>query len=732
LLYGRKGDYARSLSDFDRALSIDPDDAHAHALRGLVWLRKNDRNKAVADFDKAIALDPTNADSYRAIMERALGIIGTSSDVSSDASRNARTGSAFDLLLNPFVLLGIAVSATAQEIKRAHDDAVEDGVAPADVLQRAQQTLLTPKLRVEAEIGGFLDVSPQLSNRVIAKLKAGAGRSEFEGLFGSLHALPRSSVLAHLGAQFPLAAGELFELLEAQATISAGSIYEAIVEAREEAGFGKVDLETITAALEQLKERQIKAVVNTLICETAFAATFSAFVKRVLAAGDPSLVTNLDKYISVYGHAAAPELSRRREAVVTACDALRSDTNNETAINSIERTLREWNEIGNPLQLFESHMHREDALARDLYLHVRDLCLWLANEKNLYLTAQKITRACADVFKDLPRAIEQIKGESALLAKLHSEKTAVTLLEPLSQACEEAQQNHRGLERALLHKGFGPASRGTAKTLYEKFVHAIGVTKATEVSDLPWRLVREVAISLNNDSKSPWAAAAIINGLVDFFSFQRPSAEIVQMLERDQQASRKVIIETKLEGSLSAGHLAEAETLVGQLLALEQDEEKIAAIKVLQATISQRRRARNIKIGLWVAAGAVVLTFIVANQDNRPSYTPPPPAPRSSPSQQTTIDVNEVRPPVGTGLNASRANIRYCQFQDVRLEALRPLIVSQSDVAVFNGLVNDWNSRCARYRYSQSDMSAVQAEVRARRATLEAEGRAIANTWRTR
>jgi hypothetical protein len=265
------------------------------------------------------------------------------------------------LLLNPFVLLSVDLNATAQQIKQAHEDAVEDGIAPVDILQRAQQSLLTPKLRVEAEVGGFIDVNPELSKQVIAKLKAGASWSELDDVLSSLHSLPRSNVLAHLGAQSAIGVGKLLKLIDAQATIAVGGVYDAIIEAREQARAGKVDRETVAAALAQLEERQIKAILNTLIGEKAFETTFLTFVERVLAVDEASFVTKLDTYIRVYSHAAAPELSRRRDKVVMACDTLRSHPDNEPAIDRIASALRNWNEIAQPLELFESHMHREDA-----------------------------------------------------------------------------------------------------------------------------------------------------------------------------------------------------------------------------------------------------------------------------------------------------------------------------------------------------------------------------------
>jgi hypothetical protein len=60
-------------------------------------------------------------------------------------SKGADTPNDFDLLSNPFVLLRVMPSSTAVEVKQAYEDAVEDEIASADVLQRAQQSLLTPR-----------------------------------------------------------------------------------------------------------------------------------------------------------------------------------------------------------------------------------------------------------------------------------------------------------------------------------------------------------------------------------------------------------------------------------------------------------------------------------------------------------------------------------------------------------------------------------------------------------
>jgi tetratricopeptide (TPR) repeat protein len=129
LIYGRKQDYDRALSDFDSALLLNPNDARAHALRGLVRERKGDGKRAIADFDRAIEIDPAGAGIYRTHRQRILND-AVATTQSSKAGTPARVGGRFNLLLNPFVLLNVEPNATAQAIKQATEDALEDGNEP--------------------------------------------------------------------------------------------------------------------------------------------------------------------------------------------------------------------------------------------------------------------------------------------------------------------------------------------------------------------------------------------------------------------------------------------------------------------------------------------------------------------------------------------------------------------------------------------------------------------------
>lgn len=143
------------------------------------------------------------------------------------------------------------------------------------------------------------------------------------------------------------------------------------------------------------------------------------------------------------------------------------------------------------------------------------------------------------------------------------------------------------------------------------------------------------------------------------------------------------------------------------------------------------KKSRHVKIGA-AATAALALSFVLVQlSGNARWFLPSRDAgpvmaqPDISIAAQT---VEEHAPGIGE-IEFTRANIRYCTFQQIRLEALGP-ITEGADLVVFNALVEDWNARCTKYHYRPKDKAAVDAEAGRRRALLEVEGRALMNGWR--
>ena len=62
--YGEIGNHEQAISDFDRAIQINPDYANAYHDRGVVYGKLGDRGQAISDFDRAVEINPKYAAAY--------------------------------------------------------------------------------------------------------------------------------------------------------------------------------------------------------------------------------------------------------------------------------------------------------------------------------------------------------------------------------------------------------------------------------------------------------------------------------------------------------------------------------------------------------------------------------------------------------------------------------------------------------------------------------------------
>ena len=154
---------------------------------------------------------------------------------------------------------------------------------------------------------------------------------------------------------------------------------------------------------------------------------------------------------------------------------------------------------------------------------------------------------------------------------------------------------------------------------------------------------------------------------------------------------------------------------------------------------------------VWIAiVGALCLVVAVAiliDKSNSPSsalQSPPPstsstgsrtspnPRPIPAPTPQPTpppVRSEYERPPVGQNLVLSVEQIRYCSKEKIRLDAIDSVVNarSQSEIDRFNTLVDDYNSRCGKFRYRGSDLDRAKREVEALRSSISS---AAISEWR--
>jgi len=132
----------------------------------------------------------------------------------------------------------------------------------------------------------------------------------------------------------------------------------------------------------------------------------------------------------------------------------------------------------------------------------------------------------------------------------------------------------------------------------------------------------------------------------------------------------------------------------------------------------------------WLIGIAAVLAvaWIVAQSAGKKSSANRGPVGSSGPSRQAAPEpkaLDETKPSPGTNRILSNSEIRYCLAEDIRLGGAKGSVnaYADSEVDLFNAMVDDFNGRCGHYRYREGALERARSEVVPHRSELEAEGR---------
>ncbi len=656
----------------------------------------------------------------------------------SASPEKGRGSKIFDLLSNPFSILRIEPTADLSKITDAFDDAVADGVASEADLTATREVIINPRLRTGAEVAFLIDTPAREASAILNSLRSKASFNDLLRIADRLAPLSKANLLAHVAAHQPANADLLFALVDAQAQIDPGTVHTKLESVRRAAEIVVPTLDTVRDQLHELVSRHAKATFACFSTPRASLGPVGECTKRILAAADPERVDALDGVMREFSQIIAPELTKIEDQFRNMAKTFLGRPTDVSIVPLISDQLRIWSQLARPLLELDAHKGRDEERARQLFDEVRSLSIDLANQHQQYNSALSISRFCAEYFKLLPRAAEQLKEDLTVLEDRSAEEHVV----PLKKLVDELRSSGLAMLLSdLKNSGFGETSTRETKELWIAFTGAVAKVQKTPAADLPWLLLRGLAIEINNEENDPLATKAILDGLISFARQNAPSAKLNDTIRDDLRTVQRNILEKKLIEDLKADRISPALEIVHQLLTSSTSHEEREPFLKIQRQLESKRNGRYIKWGIYGIVAAGILIASLSNKSPpRPNYSYPsqPSQPsypsggnqRSTPVLPTPEDFSEVAPQVGTGLTFSRSNIRYCRYQQERFKSIEADLRNNEEIAAFNRLVTDYNSRCGNFRYRESDLNAVTSEVTAKSAALASEGRSILLGWR--
>lgn len=615
-----------------------------------------------------------------------------------------------DLTISAFYILKAGYDTDRSDIAELVEDAEFDEVFEPQEIQRAQQSLLAPNARLEQEIAWL----PELSQAQTSSLLSLVVSDDLEALIEtSKHApeLAKANILAHFAGSGNVNEILFHALVAAWDEIDEANIHTFINENRQRAGFPRVEPEQLHNALMELEKQHARSAAVGIWSLDRPGAVMDRIVEAELRRHPSS--SFLEQFVRNYDTLSEPDLARISDEIdKVISEAEKANSDLEVLVTRASDLLVRWDDVNQPVQVYEQHQGHEEGRSKRIYEKLRTLCLDLANNRSEFTEARRLSEALLRTFPELESVAEVLKGDVAALENLDEQQKLHEQYKPLIDACEAAKTKL-------------PTPVFTVLKIFKDTV------SGGADDPIAFNIVRDLALHINNDCNDPQTAFKLLDGALTSAGAQPPQ-ELRKTLEEERAVLHRNWKMNELE--MNSGNLTAMSQTVDDLLKYARGSEQ-AELQQLKTKLDRKMLGNKVKWGIYASIAAVIGFFVIADEMDRPSnrstYQPSAPrvtTPTPTPAPAASAAV-ENRPPVGQGLTLSRSQIRYCVFQRQRLDIIRTLSTTNYQIDRFNALIGDFNSRCSSYRYRGSDLSAAEREARENAAELRADARRIVLSW---
>lgn len=678
--------------------------------------------------------------------------------------------SGFDLLDNPFAVIGVSLRATRAQINNAIEDALfaDDSPVRQRELDNARQALFSPRLRLEAEVGFLSSSDEKAIEDVLISLRRGKTTQSADNLIG----FDRANYLAHRCAtgKSDARARTAKSLVYAYDEVSFDQLLADIRLARDESGFGAIDIENARSAFYSVRARHAEAALEGLLSLPSgpeVVASLAGELAEIQSRRHEFVAQMINQYEVRMG----PEIEQAAKDVLSELGKLGTQ-NVEGAIEPFETALVSWDRLAQPLQVADAARGIDEAHSRQLFSSIRERYLALCNEQALYTLAARILEVAKRVFAELPDVASLIDRDIAALADLvANEQLQVTLL-PLKTLVEAAVGNLADLGREVR----SPRNSQQFNALLAEF-DSILEQGNPDLTELAVGLIRSLAIKLANDIEDHQSALVITDALL--LRENQLTDEILYRLQNDRDILKGNVEAASMTPITSAPSLTTINGCGFKLYGHTDGRPDgsflatyyfvllffpIFPIARYRVIVEGSRYFFLAKVPLrrfdfWHLLISVAIIGMPAinlfqpsqSTSSSPSYVaqqpedpasvdipseavPAPasyiPAPTDEPQASFSDDIQEHIPPLSSyGAEFDRSEIRYCMMQKKRLEFAKDAAINPTEDQAqrFNSAVEDYNSRCSSFRYKDSDMIVIEQEVSDNAERLRSEGEAILN-----
>ena len=646
------------------------------------------------------------------------------------ADVDVKTGKAGLLASSAFVTLGVSVRSNKEQILEAYDDRLFEGV-PEPELDAARSRLTLARDRLGEEIRFLSDVAPARAREALSTL-SGSGPPA-DALAATLPNLSRinayGDLLIRSGASF------LDQADQAHQEFDPASAREAIDQTRAASGLAPITDGAWEREIAAFQDDHARWYFDAVRHADDAPGMLTRLLEQPRESASEWHAQLISKVVDQYDRWSEPQLVEIEEKLDRSITALKENAADRDAINAIEAELAQWDSINQPVQLRDQGKGLDEPKSKRIFNKVRTLAIWLANECGEYESAYDLSAALERTFPELPSVVAQLSEDLATLSSLVEASRSQEFVQLLADVAQRAKAKVNVIGAEVLAGKFAPNGRGIAGELYREHFAAAAIGSQLTPPDLPWQWTRSVALDLNNEAAQPRAAEIILEAILP----GAPPA-IAARIREDLATLNGLKLQKEFHEALQRQDFKTARALATRIMDEVPDERdeyaKLAA--VLDQRLAQRRR----KFWFWGILAGIVGIIALSDSGEKSSSgssTPYDPslynmssdAAGTATTQETTSDEDsgtETPPPVGNLAPLTTPQLRYCKFEERRLDLLKDQ-VPPSAYDQFNTKVDDWNSRCHDARFRHSEGIAIDDELSRSEPQIQAEVARTLREW---
>ncbi len=662
----------------------------------------------------------------------------------------------FDLRKNNFFILGISPRDRIDLVSERIEILLSDGELSEELASKIQRDLSGSKTRLASEISWLLEVSPNRASQIVAQflISTDAPLSDLIKVVDEVEPLSSTNLAAHF-CSTRIGVPEIVNLLvNSWNDLSVENVCNLVNENRQVSAFPSLPGDLVKDALLELKQNHSEAALKCIVgCDHPGVALTQIVEDQIKI--KKSISPFLESIIEKYEGYVIPKLKAYEDDISSSFDIIRNAqyaSDYKVKLDGVLSTLKNWDEFSQPLQLVHQSKGLDEPRAKRVFEQVRDIPLWLANEKSEYALSLEFTKSLTEIFPELPSSIVKLESDIETLTELVEESKANEDLAPIIKILQEVLEDAVPLNESITKGEFADSRGGVAGNLFKTIVSVRQEIQNKPHEEEMWDILREIGIFLYDKHSWIQSAISLNKGLLGL----NPPPQVQSLIAADILTLERIernIIGKQFVNAAKNQQIAKARDIAKQLVetATEADDKK--EWEEVYATLVAKRKSQLRGMKIW---GVVIVGFIllIIISDNTKKSKPTASSNYNLNQQNqnkysnSALAATEIKPVIGTKV-VSIAGLRWCTFERELLDFVTdhfpqnqyesdPIrkfngtILSQSMIDEFDARISDYNSRCNDVQYYEKDLSTVQFELNAGRTNRVNEAKQLMRGWSSR